>query len=101
MATFWATSKNLTLNQKLHWLLFGQLWENIGLLFTLTSGHTAQEQNTDHRSIFEVKKIVSLAVVVAQLVEQFLPIPESAVQIQSSAKINIEHLLSAVLKRRK
>ena len=26
---------------KLHWLLFGQLLEKIGLLFTPTSGHSA------------------------------------------------------------
>ena len=39
--------------------------------------------------------------VVAQLVERSLPILRSAVRIQSSAKIYIEHLLSTVLKRQK
>ena len=34
-ATFWATLKNLTLIQKLHWLLLGNV-----LLFTPASGHT-------------------------------------------------------------
>ena len=44
IGTFWAILKNLTLMKKLHLLHFGQLLEKIGLLFTLTSGHTASEQ---------------------------------------------------------
>ena len=41
------------------------------------------------------------AVVVAQLVERRFQFQRSAVRIQSSAKIYIEHLLSTALKRRK
>ena len=41
------------------------------------------------------------AVVVAQLVERLIPIPEVCGSIPVIGKINIEHFLSTVLKRRK
>ena len=49
----------------------------------------------------ESKEDIKWAVVVTKLVERSLSFQRSAVQIQSSAKIYIEHLLSTVLKRRK
>ena len=55
------------------------------------------------RPKIQSKKIYSREVVVAQSIEGLLPIPESVVQIQSSAKIYIfiEHLftVNCVLKR--
>ena len=41
MKTIWATLKSMTHQYKLSWLLFGQVWEKIGLLFIPTSGHTS------------------------------------------------------------
>ena len=39
--------KNGTFYVKLMWTLFGQLWEKIGLLFTLTSGHSDRKVAKD------------------------------------------------------
>ena len=41
--TFGAIMKTLLFKQKLVLLLFGQLWEKLGLLFILTSGHTGRQ----------------------------------------------------------
>ena len=61
-----------------------------------------EKERESKKHLIDKERERGWAVVVAQLVERSLPIPEAcAVRIQSSAKIYIEHLLSTVLKRQR
>ena len=42
LVTFWGILKNITFSVKTFVVMFGQLLEEIGLLYNLTAGHTGQ-----------------------------------------------------------
>ena len=58
MVNFWATVKGNTFHGKLLWLLFGQLLEEIGLLFNIASSYYAPDLNNGitppHRAALRV-----------------------------------------------